>query len=103
MTFVDENQRKAFHAFFQTPEGAWLLEALIVGNHVLDALPDSRIENEMARPVTEFERGVCEGRRRLVLEMLDVFQLGVQDAYGVINRVERMAQGEASEEGYADS
>lgn len=70
-----------------------MLEALVVGNYVLDPFPGG---------LSEWERGVCEGRRQVVLEILDMFQLGYQGAYEVINRVERMAKDEAGKESYAN-
>lgn len=91
---VTDRQVSAFKAFFDTPEGAWVLEKLIVENHVLDPIP-LRVRGEQNLPMTELEVGKCMGRRELVLELLDLWQQGVQSAYEVINRVERMARAEA--------
>lgn len=91
---VTESQVAAFKAFFETPSGAWMLEKLIVENHVLDPIP-SRVRGEANQPMTELEVGKCLGRRELVLELLDIWQQGVQSMYEAINRVDRMTRAEA--------
>ncbi len=98
---LNESQKAAFAAFRDLPEGAWVAERLIVHNYVLDPIPTRMKQSEA--PVTEFERGVCEGRRVLALEILEMFQMSVQDAYDVINRVERMAKGDAAKGSFAES
>lgn len=100
---LDDRQKAALAAFRDTPEGAWVLEMLVVGNFILDPIPSTLSENEIERPLSEWERGICEGRRRLVLEIMDVLQAGIQDAYEVINRVDRMARGDGKGEHFADS
>ena len=91
---VSDEQVAAFKAFFETASGAWMLEKLIVENHVLDPIPCRMVGPDLV-PMTEIEIGKCMGRRELVLEMLDLWQQGVQGMYEVINRVDRMARAEA--------
>ena len=98
---LDERQAAAFKAFADTPDGAWMMEALIVGNYVLDPIPVSVVEAVgdafSRRPLSEFERGICEGRRQLVIEIMDALKVGTQGAYEVINRVDRMAREDAGD------
>ena len=98
---VTEAQKAAFGAFRDLPEGAWVAERLVVDNFILDPVPTRMPQSDV--PLTEFERGVCEGRRVLALEILELFQMSIQDAYEVINRVERMARGEAGDIPFASS
>lgn len=107
---VQERQQRAFAAFFSTPEGAWILEWLVVANFILDPVPTRKTAihhssdgasgtTEVA--LTEFERGICEGRRALALEMLDMWQVGIQGAYDAINRVDAMRRDQSEAESYA--
>ncbi len=96
-----EEQKAAFSAFAALPDGAWVSERLVVDNFVLDPIPTRFPQSDV--PLTEFERGICEGKRLLTLEILELFQMSVQDAYEVINRVERMAKNEADNVPFADA
>lgn len=107
---VQERQQAAFSAFFATPEGAWMLEWLVVSNFVLDPIPTRKTsvhhQSDGASGTTEsllseFERGICEGRRALALEMLDMWQVGIQGAYDAINRVDSMRRDQGDADTYA--
>ena len=100
-----EEQIAAFGAFRALPAGAWVMERLIVDNFVLGEIP-TRFptgDNQIGQPFTQFEQGLCEGRRQLAIEILDLFQMSIQDAYEAINRVDRMNREESADEPFAQS
>ncbi len=77
------------------------MERLVVENNVLNELPTRRPATGEA--FSMFEQGIFEGRRQLAIEILDLFQASIQDAYESINRVGHRAKGGAGKVPFAES
>lgn len=100
-----QQQLAAFAAFRDLPEGAWVMERLIGDNYVMDEIP-TRLptgDGTLGDPLTQFEQGLCEGRRVLANEILGLFQASMNDAYEAVKRVDLMAKIEADKEPFAES